>query len=47
MKKYYIDYMDKEGDLSHVWVNADSKQDAEAKAKREYWNIDEIISIHK
>lgn len=45
--RYYVDYMDKEGDLSHVWVNADSKQDAEAKAKREYWDIDEIISIHK
>lgn len=47
MKKYYIDYTDKEGDLCHVWVNADSKQDAESKVKREYWDIDEIISIHK
>ena len=47
MKKYYIDYMSKEGDLCHVWVNASSKQDAESQAKREYWDIDEIISIHK
>ena len=45
--RYYVDYMDKEGDLSHVWVNADSKQDAESKVKREYWDIDEIISIHR
>ena len=45
--KYYVDYIDKEGDLCHVWVDADSKEDAEYQAKREYWNIDEIISIHK
>lgn len=44
---YYVDYMDKSGDLSHVWVDADSKEDAEAQARSEYWDIDEIISIHK
>ena len=47
MKKYYIDYTDKEGDLCHVWVNADSKEDAKCQAKSEYWDIDEIISIHR
>lgn len=46
MKKYYIDYMDKSGDLCHVWVNADSKQDAENQVRSEYWDIDHIISIH-
>lgn len=45
--KFYVDYEDKEGDLCHVWVNADSKKDAEAQVKRKYWDIDEIISIHK
>lgn len=45
--KFYVDYEDKEGDLCHVWVNASSKQDAEAHAKREYWDIENIISIHK
>ena len=46
MKKYYIDYMDKSGDLCHVWVNADSKQDAENQVRSEYWDIDYIINIH-
>lgn len=45
MKKYYVDYMDKEGDLSHVWVNASSKRDAESQVRSEYWDVDEIISI--
>jgi hypothetical protein len=30
--KFYVDYEDKEGDLCHVWVNASSKQEAEAQA---------------
>jgi len=45
--KFYVDYEDKEGDLCHVWVNASSKQEAETQAKREYWDIENIISIHK
>jgi hypothetical protein len=45
--KFYVDYEDKEGDLCHVWVNAESSSDAEAQAKREYWDIENIISIHK
>lgn len=45
--KFYVDYEDKEGDLCHVWVNASSKQEAEGQAKREYWDIENIISIHK
>lgn len=44
MKKYIIKYEDKSGDLSSVWVTASSKEDAKAKAKREYWDIEEIIS---
>lgn len=45
--KFYVDYEDKEGELCHVWVNASTKQEAEAQAKREYWDIENIISIHK
>lgn len=45
--KYYIDYIDKEGDLCHVWVNAASKDDAVCQVEREYWDIDEIIGVHK
>lgn len=45
--KYYVDYMDKGRDLCHVWVDADSKQDAISQVRSEYWDIDEIISVHK
>jgi len=44
--KYYVDYEDKGGDLCHVWVNAEYSYDAETTARNEYWDIDEIISVH-
>ena len=43
MKKYIIKYEDKSGDLSSVWVTAASKEEAKAKAKREYWDIVDIL----
>ena len=43
MKKFIIKYIDKSDDLSSVWVNASSKEEAKSKAKREYWDIKEII----
>lgn len=45
--KYYVDYLDKEKDLCHVWVEASSESEARSEAKREYWDIDEIISVRK
>lgn len=45
--KFYVDYEDGGGDLCHVWVNADSKEDAISQVKREYWDIADIISVHK
>lgn len=45
--KYIIDYLDKEGDLTHVWLNADSESEAECEARREYWDIDRIIDIRR
>ena len=47
MKTYYIDYLDKSGDLTHIWVEAESKQDAESEARSEYWDIDEILEIRE
>ena len=44
---YYIDYLDKSKDLTHVWVDATSKEDARRQVMREYWDIDEIIRIWK
>ena len=45
--KWTIDYLDSEGDLNHIWVEADCKEEAEQAALREYWDIDTIIDIHK
>ena len=42
-----IDYLDSEGDVCHIWVEAYDKQEAEQKALKEYWDIDTIIGIHK
>ena len=43
MKKWIICYADKHGDTSKVWTYAETKEDAIADAKSEYWDIDEII----
>ena len=47
MKKYYIDYYDNTGDLCHIWVEASDKKSAESEARREWWDIAEIISIRE
>lgn len=44
--KYYVDYEDKHGDLSHVWVDADSSCEAESEVRREYWDCERIVSVH-
>ena len=44
MKNYIIRYIDKSGDSCSIWVSADSKEEAKREAKREYWDIQEIIS---
>lgn len=45
--RWYCDYEDKHGDLCHVWCEADSKEEARSYFMSEYWDIKEIISIHK
>lgn len=45
--KYYIDYLDKSDDLTHVWVEAESREDARRQVLHEYWDIKEIIRIWK
>jgi hypothetical protein len=45
--KFNIDYIDKNEDLSHVWVEADSKEDAITEVMNEYWDIKEIIQVCK
>lgn len=45
MKTFYISYLDSEGDLCHVHVEAFDKEDAELQVRREYWNVEEILEI--
>lgn len=47
MAKYYVDYMDDTDDLCHVWVNANSKQDAIDEVNHEYWDVKQIISVQR
>ena len=47
MSRWIVDYEDKSGDLSHVWVEASSKSEAEDYVRSEYWDIAEIIDIYK
>lgn len=45
--KYYIDYTDREGDLCHVWIEANSKEQAIERAEDEYWDIEKIINVRR
>ena len=45
MKKFIIKYIDKSDDLSSVWVTANSKDEAKKVARREYWDIVDIVMI--
>lgn len=45
MKKFIIKYIDKSDDLSSVWVNANSREEAKQVARREYWDIKDIVMV--
>ena len=45
MKEFKVSYTDKEGDLSHVRVEAYDSNGAKESAKREYWDIENIIQV--
>ena len=47
MDKYIVKYTDKCGDLSTVWVTADSKDDAKKQVRREYWDVQDIVMVYK
>jgi len=45
---WYCDYISKQDDdVAHVWCEAESKEEARSYFMSEYWDIKEIISIHK
>ena len=46
--RWYCDYISKQDDdVAHVWCEAESKEEARSYFMSEYWDIKEIISIHK
>lgn len=45
MKTFFVSYLDNEGDLCHVHVEAFDKEDAKKQVKIEYWNVEEILEI--
>lgn len=47
MEKFKIDYITLEGDLSSVWIEAYTAEEAKIQLKREYWDVQEIIRIRK
>lgn len=47
MKEYIIRYRTLEGDMDSVIIEAYSKEDARVQLKREYWDVQEILSIRE
>lgn len=45
LNTYFVSYIDNEGDLCHVSVEAFDKDDAKLQVIQEYWNVDEIIGV--
>ena len=45
LSTYFVSYLDNEGDLCHVHVEAFDKDDAKLQVRREYWNVEEIIQV--
>lgn len=45
MKTFFVSYLDNEGDLCHVRVEAFDKEDAKLQVRREYWNVEEILEV--
>jgi hypothetical protein len=46
-KTYFVSYLDLEGDLCRVRIEAFDEDDARLQTRREYWNVNEILSIQK
>ena len=47
MKTFFVTYLDTEGDLCHVRVEAFDSKDAEIQTRFEYWNVEEIVSVEE
>lgn len=47
MARWTIRYTDACGDLSSVWVEAETAEEAIDNAYREYWEIEDILMVTK
>ena len=45
--KWIIDYLDTEGELSHYWTEALTKEEAERNLYDEMWDVDSILTIRQ
>lgn len=45
MRRYVVRYTTTDGDVCAVCVEAESIEDAKAKARNEYWDIEGIIMV--
>ena len=45
--RWFIDYLDSEGNWGCYPVDAFDKEEAEKKALEKYYDIDTILNIHK
>lgn len=44
MAKWIVKYTDANGDLSSVWVEAETPAEANI-ASREYWDIEDVVMV--
>lgn len=47
MKKYYVAYLDKDGDVDTVWTFAESEQEAIENIKDEYWDVERVVDCYE
>ena len=45
MAKWIVKYTDANGDLSSVWVEAETPAEAKNIAYREYWDIEDVVMV--
>ena len=43
--KFYIDYLDSEGELTHYCTEALTKEEAERNLYKDNWDVDTILTI--
>ena len=47
MNKYYIEFLDTEGDINNLWIYANSIEDAKFKVISQYWNFYKLITCYE